>query len=401
MRFALSDSLTHGELFAGISGFGLGFEKAGIQTLWHVENNLACQSVLKRHYPDTAILGDIKDVGMHNLVPVNIISFGSPCQGLSVAGKREGLDDDRSNLFFEGIRVVDELKPDFAVWENVPGALSSNSGRDFAAVLSEFRRIGARDIAWRIIDAQYHGVPQRRRRIFLVADFRAERAAEVLFESESRPWDTPPSREAGAELAGAITPGTHPGSYNGQGTHTGHLIADTLRSGGKGGIPSSRGENLICFAPQAGGNTGLNINHNLSGTLQENQVMAVAYDGRHLNNTGEITSTLQSKKDGGYSLNYQPIIAYSETGPGWWRDGIGTLRERDYKDASNLVKDSSKEGVRRLTPLECERLQGFPDHHTAGQSDSARYRQLGNAVAVPVAEWLGRRIERIVRSEND
>jgi DNA (cytosine-5)-methyltransferase 1 len=374
MPFASLSDITHGELFAGIAGFSLGFEKSGIKTLWHVEIDKNCRSVLNKHYPGSLILSDIRDVGRHNLPFVNIISFGSPCQGLSVAGKRKGFNDDRSNLFFEAIRVVDELKPDFAVWENVPGALSSNSGRDFATALSEFRRIGARDIAWRIIDAQYCGVAQRRRRVFLVADFRGERAAEILFESESSPWDTPPSRKEGAELA--------------------RDVAATIRSGGKGGIPSARedGYELVSFAPQAGGKTGLNINENLSGTLQENQVMAVAFqqntrdevrlmngdgqiagalsaqpgmkqqsyiawDGRNFNNTGEFTSTLQAKKGGGYSLSYQPLI-----------------------------------NVRRLTPIECERLQGFPDNYTAGQSDSARYRQLGNAVAVPVARWLGRRI---------
>ncbi len=120
--------LTHGELFAGISGFGLGFSEAEIETLWHVEIDKRCQTVLGYHYPESLILSDVRDCGKHNLPPVDIISFGPPCQDLSIAGRRKGLKGERSGLFFEAIRIVDELKPTFAVWVNVPGALSSNSG---------------------------------------------------------------------------------------------------------------------------------------------------------------------------------------------------------------------------------------------------------------------------------
>ena len=164
-------TLTHGELFAGISGFGQGFARVGIKTVWHVEIDDKCRVILGHHYPDTLLLDDVKECGKHNLPPVDVISFGTPCQDLSVAGKRKGLKGERSGLFFEGIRIVDELQPAFAVWENVPGAFSSNSGRDFASVLAAFRECGARDIAWRVLDAQYFGVAQRRRRVFVVADF--------------------------------------------------------------------------------------------------------------------------------------------------------------------------------------------------------------------------------------
>ena len=204
--------LTHGELFAGIGGFGVGFDRAGMVTKWHVEIDRACQTVLRRHWPKALILDDVTKVGKHNLPYVDVISFGSPCQDLSVAGKRKGLvDGERSNLFFEAIRIVDELKPVIAIWENVPGAFSSNSGRDFAAVLGAFRDIGARDIAWRTLDAQHFGVPQRRRRIFLVADYGGERAGEILFEQQGRARDYPQSREAGKDSAAALGGDTESG----------------------------------------------------------------------------------------------------------------------------------------------------------------------------------------------
>jgi site-specific DNA-cytosine methylase len=181
--------LSHGELFAGIGGFSVGFEAAGIETAWQVEINPAAQKVLKVHYPNILLLGDVRECGAHNLGHVDVITFGSPCQDLSISGKREGLSGTRSGLFFEAIRIVDELHPTFAVWENVTGALSSNAGRDFAIVLAAFRDCGARDIAWRTLDAAGFGVPQHRRRVFVVADFVGERAGEVLFERERSTWD--------------------------------------------------------------------------------------------------------------------------------------------------------------------------------------------------------------------
>lgn len=194
--------MRYGELFAGISGFGLGFEQAGMECAWRVEIDPNCQAVLRTRYPGDLLLSDVRECGNQNLSVVDVICFGSPCQDLSVAGKRGGLSGKRSGLFFEAIRICDELRPAFAVWENVPGALSSNAGRDFAAVLGSFRDIGASDIAWTILDAQYFGLAQRRKRVFLVADFRGERAAEILFESASLYGDSPPRREARARVAG-------------------------------------------------------------------------------------------------------------------------------------------------------------------------------------------------------
>ena len=289
-------SYTCGDLFSGIGGGILGMHRAGFTTPWAVEIDRNCQQVLHRHFPDTQIHADVCTVGKHNLTPVDVIFFGSPCQGLSVAGKREGFADERSGLFYEAIRIIRELQPAFAVWENVPGAFTAHAGRDFGTALHELVQCGARDVAWRVLDAQYFGVPQRRRRVFTVADFRGERAGEILFESEGLPWTTATSSGVEEETA----------YYDARSTGT------DCRS---------------------------------------------------------IARCLTTKAT-------QRIDSRTET----------------------FVID--KQGkVRRLTPRECERLQGFPDDWTAGQADTVRYRQLGNAICVPVAAWIGQRIHQALIQE--
>lgn len=211
---------TIGSLFAGIGGFDLGFERAGFRTTWACEIDQRAQAVLRLRFPDAKLHDDVCAVGAHNLEPVDVVTFGSPCQDLSVAGKRAGLAGERSGLFHEAVRVIRELraahgKPDFAIWENVPGAFSSNAGRDFAAVIDALVNIGARDVAWRVLDSRFFGVAQRRRRVFLVADFGGERAEQVLalvegvrgYSPKGRKarQGTPPGVGAGAGVSGAVT----------------------------------------------------------------------------------------------------------------------------------------------------------------------------------------------------
>lgn len=168
--------LTLGELFAGVGGFSLGFEAEGYRTRWQAEIDPHCQQVLARHWPDAVRYGDVTEIDGASLEPVDVITFGSPCQDLSVAGKRAGLDGARSGLFFEAIRIVKEMRdatvtfPRWAVWENVPGALRSNNGRDFAVAVAAIRDLGANALEWAVVDARFFGVPQRRRRLLCVAD---------------------------------------------------------------------------------------------------------------------------------------------------------------------------------------------------------------------------------------
>ena len=202
--------LTLGSLFDGIGGWLLAAVRNGVKPVWSSEIEDFPMKVSHAHFPDVVQLGDVTKIDGSKVIPVDIICAGSPCQDLSVAGKQKGLAGSRSNLFFESVRIVREMRektnglyPKFFVWENVPGAFSSNHGHDFQAVLREIaetdipmpgtgrwakagmvrsERVG---IAWRVLDAQYWGVPQRRKRIFLVADFRGGCAAEILFKPES------------------------------------------------------------------------------------------------------------------------------------------------------------------------------------------------------------------------
>jgi len=338
-------AIMYGSLFAGAGGFDLGFDRAGMACAWQVEIDAAARRVLARHWPDVPRFTDIRACGAHNLRPVDMIAFGSPCQDLSIAGRRAGLQGERSSLFYEATRIIRALRPAIAVWENVPGALSSARGRDFAAVLDELADCGALDIGWRVLDSQWFGVAQRRRRLFAVADFRDRRAGEILALAESVPRSAPPLRPAGPDLAGVLGGGTP-----GQGWR-----ADPERM-----------TLVTAFARQSGGAVWAGVTEGRTATPLSHQAPAVmAFTVEARGESGCITastthaSTLQGK--------HRPAVL------------------------DHLV-------VRRLTPRECERLQGFPDDFTACDgsgrplSDSARYRLLGNAVTVPVATWLGRRI---------
>ena len=249
-----TDQLTLGSLFDGIGGFPYAASFYGIMPLWASEIVPECVSVTKKHFPDMEHFGDITKLHGGKLPPVDIITFGSPCQDLSVAsGKRLGLAGERSGLFLEAIRIIREMQeatngeyPKFALWENVPGALSSSSRRDFKAVLEAFTeaevpmpgsgrwanagmvRGRGVDLAWCVYDAQYFGTAQRRRRIFLVADLRGTRAGEILFVPKSlsgyfAAGGTPRQGTAAYAQSGAGTAGAGIDGYNAQ--MTGHVAA--------------------------------------------------------------------------------------------------------------------------------------------------------------------------------
>lgn len=165
-----------GSLFTGVGGIDMGFEKAGWELCWQVENDSACQQVIQHHWPYVPKWFDITELDGANLEPVEVVVFGSPCQNMSVAGDRTGLDGEQSQLFFEAIRVIKEMKvatdghyPKWAIWENVTGALTSQGGSDFERVIEQMDEIGASLVEWTVLDAQFFGVPHRRKRVFLVA----------------------------------------------------------------------------------------------------------------------------------------------------------------------------------------------------------------------------------------
>lgn len=396
--------LAHGELFAGIGGFGLGFDRAGMKTIWHVEIDKDCQNVLRRHFPDCDLFGDVCECGSHNLKSVDVISFGSPCQDLSIAGKRNGLAGERSGLFHEAIRIIRELEPAIAIWENVPGSLSCSKGNDFRVVLSEMLgtdvpmprsgrwanagvvQSGETEVAWRILDAQHFGVPQRRRRVFVVRCTGGRSSSEILFESEGGAGHPAKGGKERKGIANTLAGGSnraHSDMTSGQQDRN-VVVAPTLDVG----YYDKRYSNQQFFSQNGDGFP---------------VVMAHGQGNAEIVSDGEPSLTRNHEAPIVF-----PNLTSNGDGHSGYRDEKGLVWHEHRQDESFRIQNNVSPtvsqnwgsgggnvpfvGVRRLTPTECERLQGFPDGWTDGQADTQRYRQLGNAVAVPVVEWIGRRI---------
>ena len=356
-------------LFSGIGGFDLAFERAGMECVAVCEIDKNAQSILRRHFPSAELFDDVRKVGKetHGRKTIDLICGGFPCQDVSIAGRRAGLAGERSGLWFEFARIIDEIEPQWVIIENVPGLLSSNKGQDFAVIVQWLAERGY-GVAWRVLDAQFFGVPQRRRRVFIVASFGNGSATEVLFESEGGERDNPKGGEAGKEVAYSLRANpSHSGDKGDGGINT-TMVAQTLTSGGNGkrGYLDPVNTTMVTafMAGQGAKAGGIGASNTLSPTL----------------------------KGVGSGTNQVPAIWHNHQQDGSIRmqeDGTSPTVSRQWGTGGNNVPFV---GVRRLMPIECERLQGFPDGWTDGQSDSARYRQLGNAVAVPVVEWIGKRI---------
>lgn len=355
-------------LFSGIGGFDLGFQRAGIECVAVCEIDKNAQAVLRRRFPNVELFDDVRKVGKetHERKSIDLICGGFPCQDVSIAGRRAGLAGERSGLWFEFARVIDELEPQWVIIENVPGLLSSNGGKDFAVIIRWLAQRGY-GVAWRVLDAQYFGVPQRRRRVFIVASFGDGRAAEVLFEQDSSCGDNPPSREAGKDVA-----------YS--------LRANPSHSGdkGDGGVNTT----LIPSRSIAQSLTSSNTQNNGGGGITDRSTPTLIVMAH-----GQANAEIVSDGSPSLTTNHEaPILWHNHQQDGSIRmqeDGTAPTVSRQWRTGGNNVPFV---GVRRLMPIECERLQGFPDGWTDGQSDSTRYKQLGNAVAVPVIEWIGKRI---------
>jgi DNA (cytosine-5)-methyltransferase 1 len=349
---------TFGSLFSGIGGFDLGFERAGMECAWQCEIDTAAQGILKRHFAKE-IYNDVRSIG-RNAGTVDVICGGFPCQDVSIAGKRAGLAGERSGLWFEFARVIDELEPGTVVIENVPGLLSSNGGRDFAVIIQWLVQRGY-GVCWRVFDAQYFGVPQRRRRVFIVGSFGSGRSAEILFEREGMFRNTPTRSKAEEDVANTFT------------------IRSGKEGGGKGYLEQASSAMTL-------------------GGQQQYLDIARSLTSRNERINAETETFVINLANSGANQNNVKQTDIADTVDTWGTQAVGTLaasgngKTQQKNELDFLIPSSQTMGVRRLTPVECERLQGFPDGWTDGQSDSARYKQLGNAVAVPVAEWLGRRI---------
>ena len=474
-----------GSLFSGIGGFDLGLERAEMECAWQVEIDDKARAVLARHWPEVQRYEDVTlchalegeqaggregrtlqprpladpgdgerpngvldgDGGRCGLEPVELICGGFPCQDLSVAGRRAGLAGERSGLFHEFMRITDEIAPTWVLIENVPGLLSSNDGRDMGTVTGTLADLGY-GWAYRVLDAQYFGLAQHRKRVFIVGCLGdAGRAAQILFEPNCLPGHPAPRREAGERVTQSLTGGASSSSCGnpddnraqggfvvpcltqryGKGTDSdatdGMVVANTLKAHHYGQDPEmnfithpltarhdssedgcGRGTPLVAFAQNQRDEV-RDLKDCAGALAAEPGMKQQTYVAFHENISGHTTGAdharaLRSGASNSYQFVQQPAVAFS-AGNSAEAYGIGLSEEccpplRAAESGTNQVPSMAKGmSVRRLTPTECERLQGFPDGWTDGQADSSRYRQLGNAVAVPCAEWIGHRIMEV------
>lgn len=377
-----------GSVCSGIEAASQAWNVLGWEAAFFSEIEPFPCAVLAHHHPHVPNHGDMTKFAEWPDHAIDLLVGGTPCQSFSVAGLRAGLADPRGNLMLTYLAIAARYQPRWLVWENVPGVLSSNDGRDFGTFLGALGELGY-GFAYRVLDAQFcraHGydraVPQRRRRVFVVGylgDWR--RAAAVLFDGKSLRGDPAPSRGPGEVVTGTIDAGTHPGSYSGQDAYQGRLVAHSLRGEGFDASEdgTGRGTPLIAEPIALMSNaSGVNFNsaQGFSPTLRVGgdggNAMAIAFD------TTQITSAAN----------------YSNPQPG---DPCHPLASGAHPPAV-----ATEWAVRRLTPVECCRLQGFPDDHFEHviyrgkkPADGPIYKALGNSMAVNAMRVLGTRIQMI------
>ena len=462
--------LTAVSLFAGVGGFDLALERAGVKVVAAVEIDKNARGVLAKQFPNTQLFNDVttvtgKDLRDAGFIPdYGIITGGFPCQDLSVAGKRAGLAGQRSGLYWQIVRLVEELSPKYLILENVPGLLSSNGGKDMGTVIGSLTDRGY-GVGWRVLDAQYFGVAQRRRRVFIVASLGDDGAApgEILALCEGLSGDTPSRKSKGQDPAGDV------------GSSFKKPMLLTQREGKSGGgkgplisidqsLTLATQNSQVLYEPVGtltANGFRCDLNKAQSGHLT---VGPVAFDEMNFTtsekhqtlgagtpqstgvlepkpaNGGEIMNCLpaelyhhgtvvnQDVNSGHLVIEPEPVIVGPLTALGMANaKGTETTDSHHYVLEPTLISPTltaynmdsrspqSEESqrivgsvlnatgtVRRLTPTECERLQGFPDGWTAEridevkglvtQADSSRYKQMGNAVAVPCVEWIVNRL---------
>ena len=414
--------MKYGSVCSGVEAATVAWHDLGWEPQFFSEFDEFPSAVLKNHYPDVPNYGDMTKYKDWNLndKSIDLLVGGTPCQSFSISGLRKGLHDDRGNLMLEYLRMADELKPKWIVWENVVGVLSSNKGRDFGTFLTALGDIGY-GFAYRVLDAQYFGVPQRRRRVFVVGclgDWRS--AGKVLFKPDCLSGDPPPSRAQGERLAPTVTTGP-PFSRTGNERVEAEALVTFARVGhgqysDKENIASTirardykDATDLITFSPQNA--VAIPIHDQatrFSGKRGEKQDgkgngFGVGEDGAPMNTLTSsdrhavaLTVLDRAAFNQGVNAKYDPLIKEQETMPTLVARGPHAIQQRDMK-------------VRRLTPRECERLQGFPDDWTRIQwkgkkpeecPDGHRYKAMGNSMAVPVMRWIGQQINQVNQKGN-
>ena len=351
--------MRHASFFSGVGGLDIGFERAGIETVSVCEISPYASSVLAERFPSAPNLGSITEVRAHDIPDADIWSGGFPCQDLSIAGKRAGFAGKRSSLAFTFLDLVEQRRPKWIVLENVPGLLNSNDGRDFARLQREVDELGY-GMAWRVLDARFFGIPQRRRRVFLVASLGSIRAAEVLFDGEGgegnhRAGDTP-----GARLADRPTHGANGDSGGGDARGAGTPIdADRMRA--VDGMARRLDDQPYMGGSLTGGG---------SDSPQSERIFAASGQAPTLD-TGRAVPTVFRKAT---------RVSLPGTPETWVSDGLAnTINTFDVGDIRTTHAILAAPG---------DADAGADPQHLDGH----RYRCCGNGVAAPVAEWIGRRI---------
>jgi len=434
---------------SGIEAASVAWESLGWTPVAFAEIERFPSQVLAHHFPGVPNLGDMtkyKDWDIDRDA-VDLIVGGTPCQSFSVAGLRKGLEDPRGNLALTFIGMVDHYRPEWVIWENVPGVLSSSGGRDFGSFLGALGQLGY-GFAYRVLDAQYFGVPQRRRRVFVVAHSSGDsrRAAEVLFEPESLRGNPPKSRAEGketsysfaaslgigsAKISGSLCALDGPNGVSDQYAHEAKLIvmadgqsnaaistneiAPTLNSSVENPIVAYNRvitETSHCVLASGGQRndphteTMVPVMYSVREDAKANTFSAVK---------SEVANCIQSTQPATtshHAINYvvhpphtfkvRGIGHYTGTNGGVAKPGTGGSGYMGQDEKAYTIATSQDQhlmqgmAVRRLTPTECERLQGFPDGWTdilPTTPDGPRYKALGNSMAVPVMSWIGSRIQ--------
>lgn len=445
-------NLTYGSVCSGIEAASVAWEPVGMKPLWFSEIEPFPSAVLAAHWPQVDNLGDMTKlaaaVRVGDVPAPDLLVGGTPCQAFSVAGLRGGLSDERGQLTLSYVELADSIdekreqngeQPAIIVWENVPGVLSSkdNAFGCFLAGLAgeseELKPAGGkwtnvgyvsgpkRTVAWRILDAQYFGVAQRRRRVFVVASARADICpAEILFEYDSLRGDITPCGETGQTVAALTKNGVGATGADDNQARAGHLIAF-----GGGNTSGEIKVATTCTAHGARldfdtdtfavhGTQDPDVNHELAHTLgrnhgQENACIAFSCKDYGADATENLSPTLRAGNSNNSNQNAGQPPAICIQGAVVGRNDNAGPQGKGYQEDLAYTQNARAEAdvvqcgmqVRRLTPAECERLQGFPDNHTliswrgkdaADCPDGPRYRAIGNSMAVPVMRWIGERI---------
>ncbi len=393
-------------------------------------------AVLKHHYPDVPNLGDMTKYKEWDIGTIDILVGGTPCQSFSVAGLRKGLEDPRGNLALVYCGILDKFRPKWFVWENVPGVLSSNGGRDFGSFLGAVAQLGY-GFSYRVLDAQYFGVPQRRRRVFVVGCLGGwQHSAEVLFESACLLRNPPPSREkrqgftasplGSIEVSGPLQARDYKDSgTDGFNTTSSKLIPMAFENHPNDSRVKEMGE--VCTTVTSrwgtgGGNVPFVANRMVAfGEYVDDDTASamkardykdatdlVAYSIREDAKANtfsateiEVSNAIQALVPSVQSHHAQTFITESTVVHGTQDPCVSDIAFAQGRNngGENVLFQHPSSAVRRLTPIECERLQGFKDGHTnipwrgkPESPDGLRYKALGNSMAVPCMNWIGKRI---------